>query len=353
MRATAEGEKRSVTSSLLVVRARRRGPIRAAALALLMFAALLVPAQAGQATTEVTVCQVRRSAPQHEVTVRVPQHTADALLRNSLSYPGPCAEYGERADLGNSGPTAYTQREGSVPKAIGVVFRRGSLDGLPYHPPSAGLWCYDKDGDGTTDPHTECAGGYEHALHLSPAFKRKVDTPFTYVLSNWNPHGHNPEGVWNVPHFDIHFYVNDNAERLAIRPGPCPVLVNCDDYKLGKILPPAKYVAPGYVDVDALEPAMGNHLIDPNSPEFNGAPFTHTFLYGVWNGHITFYEPMVTLAWYEGLRKRTIKDRCFPITLPSAWERKGWYPTAYCLRYRPNRDELTTSLENFVYRHAT
>lgn len=330
----------------------RRGPARAAALALVLLATLLAPAQAGWAADLVTVCQVQRSAPKHERTVRVPKRTADRLIRDTLSYRGPCAEYGESGDLGRGGLTAYTQREGSVPTAIGVIFRRGSLDGLPYDPPTAGLWCFDRDGDGTTDPHTECAGGYEHALHLAPGFKRRVDTPFTYVLSNWNPAGHGPEGVWDLPHFDVHFYLNDNAERLAIRPGPCPVLVNCDDYRLAKIMPPAKYVAPGYQDIDAVEPAMGNHLIDPSGPEFHGAPFTHTFLYGVFNGQITFYEPMVTLAWYEGLRNGTIKDRCFPIKLPAAWRRDGWYPTKYCLRHRANRGELTTSLENFVYRRA-
>ena len=36
-----------------------------------------------------------------------------------------------------------------------------------------------------------------------------------------------------------------------------------------------------------------------------------------------------------------------------AWERSGWHPTEYCLRYRKNRDELTTSMEEFVHGHAT
>ena len=39
--------------------------------------------------------------------------------------------------------------------------------------------------------------------------------------------------------------------------------------------------------------------------------------------------------------------------LPHAWERSGWYPTEYCLRYRESRDELITSMEGFVYRHAS
>jgi hypothetical protein len=333
---------------------RRRTPARA--LVLLLLASILVPADAAQATGNggllATVCYVPSAAPRHEQTVTVPALAVGTLLRASLSYSGPCASYGESASLGNGTLTAYSQVEDSVPKSIGMVFTSSTLDGLPYDPPSDGMWCFDRNADGVVDQHTECSGGYEHALQLSAAFKSKVDTPFTYVLANWNPMGHIPMGVWNVPHFDVHFYTNDNAERLAIRPGPCPVLVNCGDYEIGKIQPASKYVAPDYSDVDAVEPAMGNHLVDQTSPEFHGNPFTHTFLYGIWGGHITFYEPMVTHAWYSGLRYGTNTDACFPMKLPQAWEHAGWYPTRYCLRYRANRDELTTSLEDFVYRQA-
>lgn len=300
----------------------------------------------------VTVCHVPARTPDQEATVKVPRRTAEVLLRTSLSYLGPCASYGQSAPLGNGRLTVYAQADGRTPRSIGLVFKSATLDGLPYHPPTAGLWCHDRDGDGVIDQHSECSGGYENALELSEAFTSKVDTPFTYLLVNWNPMGHIPPGVWDRPHFDIHFYLNDNAERLKIRPGPCPVLVNCDDYEIGKILPAPRYVAPDYIDVDALEPAMGNHLIDPTTDEFNGGPFTHTFIYGSWGGHITFYEPMVTHEWFAGLRDGAVDDACFAMKLPQAWEQPGWYPTRYCLRHRENRDELTASLEDFVYRAA-
>ena len=38
--------------------------------------------------------------------------------------------------------------------------------------------------------------------------------------------------------------------------------------------------------------------------------------------------------------------------LPAAWERSGYYPTEYCIRYRPDNQETTVSLEKFVYREA-
>jgi len=111
-------------------------------------------------------------------------------VRTTASYRGPCAQYGESAQRGNGALTVYSQSEDGVPKAIGLVFDASVLDVLPYDPPNEGRWCYDRDGDGTKDRMTECADGYENALHLSDAFRRTVDSPFTYVFVNWNPTGH-------------------------------------------------------------------------------------------------------------------------------------------------------------------
>lgn len=323
-----------------------------AAAVLLGVVAAVVPsssASAGGGGHE-KVCLVSGS---HEQTVLRPGNVVDQLVATTRSYRGVCAEYGERTGLGNGEITAYSQREGSRPVSIGLVMTDGALDGLPTEMPTEGKWCFDKDGNGTTDPVTECTGGYENQLELNRNFKRSADTPFTYLLANWNPHGHIPVGVYNVPHFDVHFYTGTDAERTAIRVGPCPALVNCDDYALGKKLPDAKYIAPDFIDVDAVEPAMGNHLVDPTSPEFNGTPFTHTWIYGVWNTKVTFYEPMVTHQWFAGLRNGTINDGCFNIKQPSAFQKSAWLPTKYCLRHRDNRGDLTITLENFVHRNAS
>ncbi len=306
----------------------------------------------GRAT--VTMCFVPPGLPDtDERTIRVPSRVADALLSASRSYRGPCADYGDSAPRGNGTMTAYSQSQRGVPEAVGVVLEADTLDSLPYDPPTEGTWCYDKDGDGSTDPMTECAGGYEDSLDLNDKFTDEVESPLTYVLMNWNPHGHMPPGVYDLAHFDVHFYTNPEQERLAIRPGPCEALVNCDDYELGKNLPEAKYRTADHVDLDALEPAMGNHLVDTTGPEHHGERFTHAFIYGVWDGDVTFYEPMVTHEWFQGLVDGNHDDACFPIKQPEAWQEDGWHPTSYCLRYRENRDELTASLEDFVYRTAS
>lgn len=307
----------------------------------------------GRPAAHVPVCLVTEQHPDVEHTLHVPRLVARVLVATTISYHGPCAEYGESAPRGDGTLTAYSQVDQGRPTAVGLLLTQDALQGLPYDPPTAGLWCYDKDGDGQVDPMHECAGGYEDVLHLGEEFRSEVDSPFTYVLNNWNPHGHMPPGVYDKPHFDVHFYTNANEERLAIRPGPCEVLVHCDDYPLGKNLPEEQYRHPDFEDLDALEPAMGNHLADLTAPEHHGEPFTHTFIYGTWDGEVTFYEPMVTLEWFEGLAGGSIGDECFPIKQPEAWQESGWYPTEYCLDYRANRQELTASLQEFVYREAS
>lgn len=308
---------------------------------------------AGGPPGRVPVCLVTAADPDREHTISVSRVVARVLVRVTLSYEGPCAEYGESAPRGNGTLTAYSQVHRGEPVAVGLLMTEETLEGLPYDPPTAGLWCYDKDGDGQIDPMAECAGGYEDALSLGEEFRSEVDTPLTYVLDNWNPMGHMPPGVYDEPHFDVHFYLDENEERLAIRPGPCNVLVHCDDYPKGKNLPEQQYLHPDFEDLDAVEPAMGNHLVDLTAPEHHGEPFTHTFIYGIWDGEVTFYEPMVTLEWFQGLADGTIEGACFPIKQPQAWQESGWYPTTYCTRYRENRHELTTSLEDFVYREAS
>lgn len=313
-------------------------------------------AASGVATTQATaadqlewVCAVTA----REQSLLLPGGAVDRLVAGTPSYRGPCAEYGETAPLGDGQITAYTQFVGPRPVSIGVRMTDASFSGLPHDPPTDGTLCFDKNGDGSTDPVEECSGGYGTQLELGERARQQPDFPFTYVLNNWNPHGHIPLGVYDEPHYDVHFYLNDNAERLAIRTGPCPQLVHCDDYELGKRLPDSRYVPADFIDADAIEPAMGNHLIDPTAPEFNGQPFRHTWIYGTWDREVTYYEPMITAEWLEGLRTGAVEDGCHEFELPAAWRETGWYPSTYCTRHSDTRHEISVSLEDFEHRDAS
>lgn len=294
----------------------------------------------------------RPSLPAAALTTALAATLVAALTAAAAPPSAVRTEYGPEVPLGAGTLRTYTQREGGRPLVMGVTFPAAALRNLPTAM-SDGKHCFDKDGNGSIDLHTECAVGHEHILGLPSAFPAATNTPFTWSLVNWNPQGHIPMGVYDQPHFDIHFYLQPKSERDAIRPGPCPVLTNCDDYRRAKIPVPPRYLAPGHVDMDAVEPAMGNHLLDSAAPEFNGGHFTRTWIYGAYDGEITFYEAMVTKAWLEGLRTGSTASGCRSFREPRAWKREGWYPTRYCVGYRAEDEMYDVSLTGFAFRPAT
>jgi hypothetical protein len=258
-----------------------------------------------------------------------------ALGASSTLGGGPVASY---AEFGPSG----------APTAIGVVIGARTLDTLPAAP-SDGHRCYDANKDGAVDLRTECRGWHERVLPLPSEASRRPDIPFKWALLNWNPHGHIPPGVYDAPHFDVHFYIEPIENVFSIEPGPCgPEQVRCDQFALGLKPVPAAYMHPDFKNVEAVAPAMGNHLVDLSAPEFNGVPFTRTFIYGVYDGRVTFYEEMVTVKFL-----RSQPATCFPIKTPKAVAVAGYYPTRSCIRFEASRSEYTVSLEGFEMRPAS
>jgi hypothetical protein len=255
---------------------------------------------------------------------------------------------GWRSDLGNGTVSSYAEFDTrGTPRAIGVAFSPSALDGLP----TAGSdrhHCFDRNKDGTVDPTTECLEQYEVVIPLPDAVARRSDIPFKWVLLNWNPLGHIPPGVYDVPHFDVHFYMEPIANVFALESGPCgPEFIRCDQFEVARRPLPPNYMHLDFKDVEAAVPAMGNHLIDLTSPEFNKQPFTRTWIFGVYDRKVTFYEEMVTRAF---LLSRP--STCFPIKSPPAVGLSGFYPTVSCLRHDARTGEYTVSMETFIFREA-
>lgn len=171
-------------------------------------------------------------------------------------------------------------------------------------------------------------------------------TPFQYMMIDWNPQGHPPAGIYDKPHFDFHFYIQDWDEVMAIAPGSCSGLA-CDAYERAIKPVPAAFVPSGYIDVGSVVPYMGNHLIDATSPEFNGKPFTRTWLYGAYDGQVTFYEPMITL---QSLISEP--NQCTSIKQPEQYADSGYYPTKYCTEYDRDNSVYRIFVKDFVYRIA-
>jgi len=142
--------------------------------------------------------------------------------------------------------------------------------------------------------------------------------PFQHITLDWNPQGHEPDGVYNKPHFDVHFYLISEKARKAI---------TCigEDAIFCMQLPKTEYLVPHYAPTPAAIPQMGWHWVDLLAPEFNGGIFTRTLIHGYYGGEPIFIEPMVSLEYL--LAKNSSEEE---IRLPEKFPMKeGHYPAGY------------------------
>lgn len=250
-----------------------------------------------------------------------------------------------RTSLGEGYVESFVQLNGcDEPTQVGVSITQSAIDTLPGERNDGDL-CWDLNEDGQLNPDTECSWGHNRVLYLP----QLPDLPFTYMLFNWATFGHGPLNVFDKPHFDIHVYVNDNLERLKIRPGPCTSFINCDDLATATKLLPPEFFPDGYEYQvgGAAQGKMGMHLVDTDEPVHHGGLLTQTFAYGAYDGHLTFWEPLVALSYLE-----TRPSECVEVFQPQAFEKSGYYPRKSCTRYRPRRDDYVITLEDFVYREG-
>jgi hypothetical protein len=278
---------------------------------------------------------------------------ATALLIGcaSMSPPtdGPADRIlGAGSSLGEGTVSSYAEIDGSgVLAAIGVVFSATALDGLPVG--SDRHHCVDRNEDGSIDEAHECLGAYEYVIPLPDVVARRSDVPFKWVLLNWNPGGHIPPGIYDLPHFDVHFYMEPIAKIFALESGLCgPEFMRCDQYELARRPLPPNYMHSDFQDVGAAVPAMGNHLVDLTSPEFHDQVFKRTWIYGTYDGAVTFYEEMVTRTFLLSKVRE-----CYEIKSPAAVGRGGFYPSESCIRHDAKTSDYTVSLEKFVFREAS
>ena len=132
--------------------------------------------------------------------------------------------------------------------------------------------------------------------------------------------------------------MTSEAERMTIPP------YEVDNTKFLKV-PTAEYMPANYIAVPGGVPQMGTHWVDVTSPALNGGLFTETFIFGTFDGKVTFYEPMIT----EGfLKANTSFERAIP--QPAKYQIAGLHPT----RMRIEKKDGVTSfiLEGFVQRQA-
>jgi hypothetical protein len=185
------------------------------------------------------------------------------------------------------------------------------------------------------DVEDDPKAGHQHENNIVLEFHPKADaTIYRHVWLNWNPAGHPPPGIYDLPHFDIHFYTVGSDERETF----------LDSAKLNSDLA-ADYLPPNYAGGDVV-PAMGKHYVDLTSPEFHGQRFTQTVVYGSYDSKFVFLEPMITLDFFKAT---TNFERSIP--QPAKFQSAGYYPTK--MRVTKTNGVTNVILEAFVLRAAS
>lgn len=225
---------------------------------------------------------------------------------------------------------------------VGVALSDGALDGLPA---PMQMSAADKASMEHMDMHT-------WTLELP----EKNPTPFKFVTFGWNPQGHEPPGVWDVPHFDFHFYTVARAVIDSIVPS------NPRFAEKAAKLPAQERRAQFYLDASTATkmpptamtvPQMGLHWFDVRTPEVQAMaghpeayrPFTKTYIYGSWDGQFTFGEPMITRAHLLDVRSRGA-DEVMEVPLVK-FNEPGSYPGAYRITWDAESREWRIALTQF------
>lgn len=255
--------------------------------------------------------------------------------------PAAKRRYGAALKLGDGEARSYVllDKKTGEPTEIGVAFSARALEGLP----SAG-----------SGHHGAGMVTHEYIVALPEGNK----TPFKFLELNWNPMGHEPDGVYqDVPHFDFHFYTISKAARDSIVPTNPDFEKNANNVPAGDYVPPFNVALgpPGATPAQLAVPKMGVHWVDVRSAELQKLlgkpeafkPFTATFIHGSWNGQFHFWEPMITRA--HILEKRTatdpaVRDQIIPISTPAKYQVSGYYPSAYRIAWDANAKEYRIAL---------
>jgi len=245
-----------------------------------------------------------------ETVMDIENQSADLTFSTSNAHPEKMNTfYGPAKPFGKGVARAMvTMTHDGAPRAIGIKLSERALENLPH----------DME---------------EFSLQLPNKAKGLA---FDHIDLGWNPEGHEPPGIYDIPHFDIHFYMMSEEEKMGIT-----------DPDLAEILPPDEFWPTNYFPTPGFVPMMGKHWLSMFADELQpGGVFTQTFIYGSYNGEFIFYEPMITLDY---LNEKTSMQ--YDISQPAEFQRTGYYyPTIYSINYDSTKKEYTISLEGMVLR---
>ncbi len=201
------------------------------------------------------------------------------------------------------------------PASIDIALSKGALNNLP-----------------ATLPGT----GYMLALPGEATSKM----PFKHMIVDLNPNGHEPDKIYTMPHFDFHFYPRPMTKTMAIPAYAAATAAKFDN------VPASIYMHSDFAKGPGGVPMMGAHWVDLTSQKYKGSPFTETFIFGSYDGKVTFGEQMITMSY---LKANPTLDKA--IKLPAQYQTPGYcyYPTRYGIRTNIDGSQDIT-LDGFVKR---
>ncbi len=295
-------------------------------------------------------------------TVYLAAGTALLLTVAAFREPGPAArtnrQYGPSQKLGEGSVRTYLVRDprnANIPLEVGVAISERAMESLPMTAPMS--MDHSMSGDASKAAPIPMNVFLLDLPNGNP-------TPYKFVQFDWNPQGHEPAGVYDLPHFDFHFYTVSRDVRGSILPSDPKFAAKAS------AMPDSIYRAPFYIDAATAAkapaeavavPEMGMHWLDVRSPELQGLAghpenakvFTKTFLYGSWNGVFIFDEPMITKEYLRAKRDAkdaSVRDEIVPVSAPSRRAPSGYYPKAYRISYDADAKEYRVALTQLALR---
>jgi hypothetical protein len=238
--------------------------------------------------------------------------------------------YGSELGLGKGKVKTYVVTgDDGKPTELGFAFDAATFQGLPE------------------PPHAEAGPPLPSQPLYFPDEAKGVAVD--HGTFDFVPGGHPPPGVFDLPHFDVHFFYLTQEEVEEINPK------TADFAARGMKLPDERYVPedfgaiPNTPPEEAVVPGMGQHLVDMTVPPVPGEyKFTEVILNGTWDGKYAFVEPMVTLDYL--LSKPTVTN---DLKLPQEYQKTGLYPTKYSIAYDAASNTYMISLNGLAGRTAS
>jgi len=116
--------------------------------------------------------------------------------------------YGAAQPLGNGTARTNVEFDGEDPFEIGVAISETAMESVG-----------------------------QNMVMLRLALPEDAPEPYTFAMLDWNPHGHEPDGIYNLPHFDFHFYITPEAEVDAIVPTDPNYATRANNLPAGALVP--------------------------------------------------------------------------------------------------------------------